>query len=85
MVIPEAAENASLSEVPDSAYSDDFEQATGSKRVGTPATEKGVKLKEQAAYEFITVQSMGANGGIESPFVSNKKQLVKFQLTHEMI
>jgi hypothetical protein len=28
---------------------------------------------------------MGANGGIESPFVSNKKQLVKFQLTHEMI
>ena len=46
MVIPEAAENASLSEVPDSAYSDDFEQATGSKRIGTPATEKGGRLKE---------------------------------------
>lgn len=53
MVIPEAAENAS--ELPEEAYSQDFEGASGSKRAGTPATELGGRMKEQAAYEFITV------------------------------
>ena len=43
MVIPEVA---SVSEQPDEAYSEDFEDATGSKRVSTPATEKGGKLRE---------------------------------------
>ena len=34
---------------------------------------------------MITVECIGTNGGIESPFVSNTKMLVKYNLTHEAI
>jgi hypothetical protein len=35
-------------------------------------------LNETPAFEMITIESVAANGGIESPFVSNTKVLVKY-------
>jgi len=34
---------------------------------------------------MITVESHGNDGGIESPFMSNKKYLVKYSLTEEIV
>lgn len=49
----------------------------------TPVANAGIR--ETPAFEFITVDSISANGGIESPFVSNTKVLVKYGLSQEII
>ena len=42
-------------------------------------------LKELPAFDLISVESLGNDGGIESTFMSNKKYLVKYNLTEEII
>ena len=56
-------------------------------RLGTAQTEvnpSGV-IKETPGFELITIENVGDNAGIDSPFVSNTKQLVKYQLSYEII
>ena len=94
----------SMSEVASEAYSEDFDEASGSRqskmkkesqmqvqepeRGNTAGTEKarpsGIQ-RETPAFEIITIENVGDNAGIDSPFVSNTKQLVKYQLSHEII
>jgi hypothetical protein len=42
-------------------------------------------MRETPGFEIISIENVGDNAGIDSPFVSNTKQLVKYQLTHEII
>ena len=42
-------------------------------------------VRELPAYDLISVECIGENGGVESPFVNNTKLLVKYNLTHEVI
>jgi hypothetical protein len=42
-------------------------------------------IRETPAFEMITIESVGDNAAIDSPFVSNTKQLVKYQLSFEII
>jgi len=51
--------------------------------IQTPIANAG--LKEYPAFDLITVDSIAGNGGIESPFVSNKKLLIKYSFSHEVI
>ena len=47
----------------------------------TPNAYKG----ESPAFDIISIECIGDNGGIESPFVNNTKMLVKYNLTQEVI
>ena len=48
-----------------------------------PASPAG--KQETILHEYITIESQGGVAGIESPFVSNKKTMVKYQITAEMV
>jgi len=41
--------------------------------------------KETILHEYITIENQGGVAGIESPFVSNKKTMVKYQISAEMV
>lgn len=48
-----------------------------------PASPAG--KKETILHEYITIENQGGVAGIESPFVSNKKTMVKYQISAEMV
>ena len=58
-------------------------RAISERSIKTPIANVGIT--ENPAFDLITVDSVAGNGGIESPFVSNKKLLVKYSFSHEVM
>ena len=69
------------SEVPSDAYS---EYSEGDFQDNQDVAEDNV-ANEMPAFILLTVDSFHGNGGIESPFVSNKKYMAKYSLSQEVI